>query len=719
MQQLKETPFAVVPPSLRWVLAVAIFANVAVLWTVQWLPMADLGSAVQTLDLMARYHDAETGYQGWFVLPHALDPGTLALWLARLLPVLNAWTLARIWLSFYVVGLPLALLALARAMGRSPWLALLAVPLTWNALVNAGLLNALIALPLLFTALALARTMATFGGLWRGALLAMTLVLLFFADLALFTLGLASVVFLFVWYRQDAWSLSRLWVVLPTLPLILQWLWRQLVAAQTSAILHLQMREHPPVTEHLPVRALLARLYDWTLLFFTDHADCVVAAVLGLVWLAMWLTGAYDVAFADRGLLDPKSFERRMFGRRKWTLARVKRAILDSSVMNAVGRRRVRWRDVQAWLTEHGLEILTVLWALLYVSLPTQYRGVPVFAELLPVPTMLLLSLWPRVQWHEWRRWLFVPVMLAALAYAWQVRAEFEKFSRNEVAGLPDQLAELPQGARFAYVQWSGASGVAYKGALRHLPTGIVASQHGGLMNDNPATVPQAIFRLRKGLSTVELQSDFWADPALLEVDFVLLRSMVEPEDAQNSVHLEHMWHNRTWWLFRVAHGDRAHLKVVTIGGLGGLAAYGDCPRGTVLQGLVAQSGAAALRSIMPLCQDLRQAKPANTPPDVGVRLGAALDDATDTPLQCPRGQYVVSLTGRALDVVTALQVQCAKAPWPNAQFDLTPTRMVGSAAGRDFDVRCPEGMVGVGVQGRFGEVTDQVGLACADLLTW
>jgi hypothetical protein len=711
-----KTPFAVVPTSLRWLLAVAILGNLAALWTVDWLPLGHLGLAVQSLDLAARYYDAETGYRGWFLLPHLLDPGTLADWLARALPFLNAWTVAKLWLSFYVIGLPLALLALARALGRSPWLALFTIPLTWNALANAGLLDALIALPLLFLALALARTMAAMGGIWRGALLALTLVLLFFAHIAYFALALVSVVFLFIWYRHDLWSLTRLWVLLPTVPLVLQWLWRQLVAAQTTSLAN----SRPQLTLYLPPRIMLARLYDWTLLFFADHVDYFVAVALLLAWLAMFTIGEVDVAFANRGLLDPKSFERRMFGRRKWTWQRVRRAIADGSLLNgAMDRRKLRWVNVQEWLGAHGLEILTLLWGALYFALPTQFRGVPVAADLLPVPTLLLLTLWPRVDFVEMRRWLAAPVFAVAIAYSLQARAEFRHFNSVEVAGLPEQLADLPHGARFAYVMWARDSRVAYKGALWHLPTAIFASQHGGLMDDNPATQPQAVVRMRKGLSVVDLQGDFWADPALLEVDFVLLRTTVEPEDAQNSPHLEHVWHNRNWWLFRVVHGDRARIRVVTAGGMGGLAAYGDCPRGTVLQGLLADMTLDGVRSVKPLCQDLRQARPANTPADEGARLGGTESEALDMPLQCPRGQYVVALTGRSTQYVTALQVQCAKSPWPNAQFELTPTRIVGAATGKDFDVRCPEGTIGVGVQGRFGDVTDQIGLACADLLTW
>ncbi len=720
MQHAPQSPSPAVPPALRWLLAAAILANLVVLWSVQWLPMANLGLHVQAMDLATRYNDVQTGYRAWFVLPHPLDPGTLPLWCARLLPFLNPWTVARLLLSAYVIGLPLSMMALARAMGRSPWLALFAAPMTWNALVNAGVLNFLIALPLLFWSLAMARTMAISGGARRGGLLTVALILLYFCHLVSFGVGIASVVFLFVWYRRDLWSLSRLWVVLPAVPLLLQLSFRKLVAAQNAAALHLNAPPVPTHTERLPTRMLLERLYDWTLLFFTDHVDYAVAGALLMLWPILLLIGTYDVATTNRGLLDAKSFERRMFGRRQWTWARARRMWADGTLFtSAFDRRRLRWVTVQAWLTEHGLEALTVLWALLYLLLPTQYRGVPVVAELLPLPTLLLLALWPRLHFTGWRIWLAVPLFAVALAYAWQVHAEFQAFSNSEVAGLPAQLADLPTGARFAYVEWARESAVTYKNPLRHLPTGVVASQHGGLTDDNPATQPQAIVHFRKGLGSVKLQSDFWLDPALMEVDFVLLRSGTAPEAALQSARVEHVWHGSAWWLFRVQHSARERMKLVTVGGTGGLAAYGDCPRGAVLQGLIAQPGAQAVQSLVPLCLDLRTAKPAHTPPEAGSRLGTAPDGAAESQLLCPPGQYVVSLTGRADVYVNAIQVQCSPAPWPDAQFTLTPTRVIGGAGGKDFDVHCPDGMVGVGLQGRFGDVTDQIGLACAELTTW
>ncbi len=720
MQQLTQTPPSPVPSILRALLAVVILANLLVVWTVPALPMADLGLHVQLLDIATRYNDIQAGYRGWYLAPHVLDPGTLALWVARALPFVQAWTVAKLLISFYVIGLPLSLVALARALGRSPWLALCAAPLTWNALVNAGLLNVLIALPLLYATLALARTTSTEGGVKRSISLAFLLILLYFAHFFVFCLGLVSVVFLIFWYRKDLWSLSRLWVVLPTIPLLAQLGWRQLVTAQTTALLNLHRHTEPVTTSRLPLRTQLARLYDWTLLFFTDHTDQWMGVALLFMLLLLWAIGEHDVANANRGLLDPKSFERRMFGRRKWTWDRVKRTVKDGSLWKGTyDRRRPRWINVQKWLTNHGVEALTVLWTLLYAVLPTQVRNVPVVAELIPVPTILLLTLWPRMRFEEWRVWLAVPLIAVALGYSWQVHSEFDVFSKKEVGSLAEQLADLPAGARFAAVIWQRESAVTYKSPLIHLPTGLFAAQHGGLTSDSPAAQPLASLRFRKGITAPQLEPDFWRDPALTDLDFVLVRTATEPTEAQASPHLEHVWHGGNWWLFRVNPGDRTRIKVVATGGPGGSAAYADCPRGRLLQGLSVQTGPGAIQSVVPLCQDLASTAPGIVPPEPLERLGTPLDNATEAPLLCPHGQYVVALTGHTTDFVTGVQVQCAAVPWPAAQYGLTPTHLVGSENGKDFDLHCPEAMVAVGVQGRFGDVTDGIGLACAEVATW
>ena len=174
------------PKALPWLLALGILANLLPIWTVTWLPMGDLFGHVQLMDIVLRHGDPATVYRDLYVLPRSLDPNTLSLWFARAVPGMGALTAARVVLSAYVIGLPVSLVWMARAWRRSPWLALLSLPLTWNALVNIGFLNYIIALPVLFGVLALARRYAEAGRWQRGVTLALLLTLLFFCHVIAF-----------------------------------------------------------------------------------------------------------------------------------------------------------------------------------------------------------------------------------------------------------------------------------------------------------------------------------------------------------------------------------------------------------------------------------------------------------------------------------------------------------------------------------------------------
>lgn len=713
----RQVPAVDVPSLLRVLLALGILGNLAAVWTVPWLPLGDLGLQTQLLDIVARYRDGHTGYHEWYILPHPLDPETLPLWLAYLAPFAKAWTLARLLLSAYIIGLPLAVLALARAFGRPPWLVLLALPLTWNALCCAGYLGALLALPVLFATLAATRALAARGGILRALAVSLGLALLFFCDVLTFGLGVVAVALLIFWHREDMWSLSRLWVVVPSLPLVAQWLWRLLLAAQMSMLRHMMDVQLPPPPARLPPRQLLAQLYDWTLLFFRDRADVWLAVALLALWLLLMAIGIYDLTHADRGMLDPKSFERRMFGRRKLTWERLRRT-LAPGLRPARERRRLRWRDVEVWLNPRSLEVLTLATLAAYAVLPTRFHGAPIVAERALVPALLFLTLWPQPEWVEWRRWLAIPLAAVALGYPYVVRAEFAAFGAREVAGLAAALDELPDRSRLAYVMWETDSQTVFKGALWSLPPAIFAAAHGGLVDQGPAQRPNATLQLRKGVDVPQLGAAFWLDPRVFDVDFVLLRSAATPTAADESASLRQTWHEGHWWLYEVLHGDRKRVTAVVAGGPGGQGAYSDCPRGALLQGLIVQPGTHAIHSVVPLCQAAAPALPV-PPLTSGAPLGTPLPEAATSQLLCPHGQYVVALTGRADRYVTALQVQCSEAMWPLAQNRLIPTRLVGAAAGKDFDLRCPEQMVAVGLQGRFGEVADQIGIGCAEPAVW
>ena len=87
--------------------------------------------------------------------------------------------------------------------------------------------------------------------------------------------------------------------------------------------------------------------------------------------------------------------------------------------------------------------------------------------------------------------------------------------------------------------------------------------------------------------------------------------------------------------------------------------------------------------------------------------------------LQCSKGLFVVGLSGRAGDAPEAIALDCAAQPWPAARAALLSSQAVGGEDGNPFQVRCPEGMVAVGVQGRFAQRVEQLALACAPLKQW
>lgn len=724
MHYLKPPPPPTVPTALRWTLALCILANLLPIWTVRWLPMGDLGGHLELMDIVARYTDPHTLYRDIYLLPRSLDPNTLSLWFARLMPFGNVLFASRLLLSAYVIGLPLSMVALARSSRRSPWLALLSLPLTWNALVNCGLLNYMLALPLLLWSLALARRYAEVPGHKRGFLLAFVLILLFFCHVIAYLLGVAMVAYMIVWHREDNWGLVRLWVLIPGLPLILQWIFRKFIFLEATAEGRTFGTRQGLGLVVLPKSELAERIYAWAMQYFRDNTDEIAALILLAIWLLYLILGYWQITHEDRGLLDAETFERRMFGRRKWTPLtwlgfhpplKERR----SPLVSRPDRRRVRWVDVRLWLAKRDLEFLTIICAVMYFFLPTHMNEMSIITERLVVQVLLLLALWPRIEFVGWRRLLLVPLVLLNLGYAGVVRAEFRKFEQKEIGGLPEALQKLPDKSRFCYVIWDRDAETTFMGPLWHMPRAIFALQHGGLVDDSFAVRPYTPVQYRKGVIPTELDGQFWRNPHLYDYDWVLVRSLAKPHNIDAAENLRREWHEGYWWLYRVVPGDRARVHPLVTGGAGGTGEYFDCPRGSVLTGVDVQAKDGLLRSAVALCRDLPQRQPPAKSPEHGPRLGERAADAADEHLACPKDQYVVGISGRSALFVDAIQLQCAPLPWPDAQTHMVPTRTVGGEGGKNFLLHCPDGMVAVGVQGSFGEVADQLGLACADVHTW
>ncbi len=701
MPDTDRSPLPPVPKLLPWLLAMGVIANLAPIWTVTWLPMGDLFGHVQLMDIVLRYGDPATSYRETYLLPRTLDPNTLSLWFARAVPGIGALTAARLLLSAYVVGLPVSLVVLARAWRRDPWLALLALPLTWNALVNIGFLNYIIALPVLFTSLAVARRYAESGRWQRGVALALLLTILFFCHVIAFLIGMGMAVFVLIWHGDGLHRLTRLWVVLAAAPVGVQWIWRKFIALEATV----EGRTFGTQSGNLGLwfltpKELVNQLYEWSTQYFRDGVDRKMAWSVLALWLVLMVVG-----------LVPQ--------------------LRGSSDL------RLRWRD-------RSLELMTLLCAIAYFFLPSHMNEMSIITERVVMQVILMGMLWPQLEFTAWRRWLIVPILALSLVYAWTVRQEFRRFERVEIGDLPHAMEKFPAKSRFCYVLVERDNATTFMGAVWHVPRAIFALQHGGLVDDSFAVRPYTPVQYKAGAMPTPLIGNFWNNQHLFDYDYVLVRAQTAPVYADMSPYLQRTWHQGHFWLYRVQAGDRRRMQVVTVGGAGGTGEFSDCAKGYALNGLIVQQKDDLVRSFTPLCGSIagrsapvapptpaprvRSHRPLDLPnteaaaeeaKTSGHRLGPRVQNAEEVRLTCPENTFVVGMTGRAALFVDALGLLCAPVPWMGDTNRLATTRIVGGPGGSTFSASCPKGQIAVGAQGAFGEVADQAGIACIDWSTW
>jgi hypothetical protein len=214
----------------------ALLAGVAPLWAARHLPLVDLPQHLHLISVLHRLNDPTTLYPEIFSARGELTPYLGYYHLVSLLNWLLPLDLAnKVFLSAYVVGMPLGLAFLLRSLNRPTWPALLALPFAYGDSLAWGFINYCSALPLTFLCCGLfVRGIADVPRqkLWSG-LLALTLVgVLLFHVQAFAFLGL-GLPWLLITTRvpEDAtfraWLRNRRWVlagVSPGVALFLIWM---------------------------------------------------------------------------------------------------------------------------------------------------------------------------------------------------------------------------------------------------------------------------------------------------------------------------------------------------------------------------------------------------------------------------------------------------------------------------------------------------------------
>lgn len=167
---------------VAWFLA--LLCAVAPLWASQALPLVDLPQHLHLISVLHRLDDPSTLYPEIFARRPELTPYLGYYYAVSLLNWLFPLELAnRLFLSAYVVGLPLSLAFLLKSLKRPTWPALLALPFAYGDSFAWGFINFCAALPLaLVTSGLFVRAIedAPHRRRWAGLLaLALVLVLLF------------------------------------------------------------------------------------------------------------------------------------------------------------------------------------------------------------------------------------------------------------------------------------------------------------------------------------------------------------------------------------------------------------------------------------------------------------------------------------------------------------------------------------------------------------
>lgn len=127
----------------------ALLLGALPLWVARQLPMVDLPQHLHLISVLHRLDDPTTLYPEFFAARGAFTPYLGYYYLVSGLNWLLPLEVAnRLFLSAYVVGLPLSLAFLLRALGRPAWPSLLALPFAYGDSFAWGFVNYCASLPL-------------------------------------------------------------------------------------------------------------------------------------------------------------------------------------------------------------------------------------------------------------------------------------------------------------------------------------------------------------------------------------------------------------------------------------------------------------------------------------------------------------------------------------------------------------------------------------------
>ncbi len=282
-------------PLLTVLFVAAFLAQAIPIWLIRILPQGDIYQHLAVAEIIHNYHTPGSIYPELFKLPDFIKPNLLYYytvhWLALVLPTaVPLETANKIFLTLYVLLVPLSLAYLLDSFGRPRRLALFGFLFLFSGLFRTGFAGYLISVPLLFFALGLFYRFLRNGGVGRGfGVIALAcLIFLAHAQMYLLYMLLAGIMGLLLWAGLRR-TFRNLLVPGASLILFVPWFIRFFLLYED----HDEVHTFAPPSEgfgaaYRPPSQTLERVFTYLLDYFRDSGDEVLL-LLTLLCMAVGL----------------------------------------------------------------------------------------------------------------------------------------------------------------------------------------------------------------------------------------------------------------------------------------------------------------------------------------------------------------------------------------------------------------------------------------------
>ena len=425
------------------------------LWLAHRPPLQDLPQHAAAVQVLSHYGDARWHFSEYFSI-HLGRTQYLTVYLAAL-PFARLF--GALWAMKFIVALtwvltPLSVLALLRAIGKDGWLALLVMPLTYNAHALTGFVNFIAAIPLMFFGMAYAIKLYQKPSHKFSWLLALLLLLTFYTHVVPCGVLLMAVIAL-AFDRKIGTMLGRLIPVLPSLIAGLFWFFTSPAGLTLARITKPAAGSLPP--RFVPLPEAIHAFTDWLTPGMPGEADPTRFAIWSLLCAMLWALSA------SRLPASPNQPDFQM-GRSAST----------------------------------RLAFLLPLCIACYFWLPVSYDFIWPISLRFPLIAAYLLPLW-LVHAPAWgRRGAAVVSTALAASALMDMGQAFQQFEHVELRGLDDVIAKIPEGSRVAGLIFNPQSSITRQNSLLQ-SVAWVQVEKGGAVMFTFADFPQSPFSFREG----------------------------------------------------------------------------------------------------------------------------------------------------------------------------------------------------------------------------